>query len=289
MRYYTIVTDSSCDLPAPLLEKMGIRVVPLAVNLDGKTYFNYPDGRAIGFEEYYAQLRSGKQATTSAVNMSLFRTVMEAELIAGHDVLYLGFSSGLSGTFNAGAMAARELQEEYPEFELIAVDTLCACMGQGLLVYLAALEKAGGKSMHEVRDFVEAQKLHICHWYTVDDLQHLKRGGRIGGTTARLGTMLNIKPVMNMDNEGKLAAVSKARGRAAALRALVEKMGEQAIEPEKQTVFIAHADCYDDAHKVAEMVHERFGSKSLINYIGPVIGAHAGPGTVALFFVGKER
>lgn len=289
MRYYTIVTDSSCDLPAPLLEKMGIRVVPLAVNLDGKTYFNYPDGRAIGFEEYYAQLRSGKQATTSAVNMSLFRTVMEAELIAGHDVLYLGFSSGLSGTFNAGAMAARELQEEYPEFELIAVDTLCACMGQGLLVYLAALEKAGGKSMHEVRDFVEAQKLHICHWYTVDDLQHLKRGGRIGGTTARLGTMLNIKPVMNMDNEGKLAAVSKARGRAAALRALVDKMGKQAIEPEKQTVFIAHADCYDDAHKVAEMVHERFGSKSLINYIGPVIGAHAGPGTVALFFVGKER
>ena len=289
MRYYTIVTDSSCDLPAPLLEKMGIRVVPLAVNLDGKTYFNYPDGRAIGFEEYYAQLRSGKQATTSAVNMSLFRTVMEAELIAGHDVLYLGFSSGLSGTFNAGAMAARELQEEYPEFELIAVDTLCACMGQGLLVYLAALEKAGGKSMHEVRDFVEAQKLHICHWYTVDDLQHLKRGGRISGTTARLGTMLNIKPVMNMDNEGKLAAVSKARGRAAALRALVDKMGEQAIEPEKQTVFIAHADCYDDAHKVAEMVHERFGSKSLINYIGPVIGAHAGPGTVALFFVGKER
>ena len=289
MRYYTIVTDSSCDLPAPLLEKMGIRVVPPAVNLDGKTYFNYPDGRAIGFEEYYAQLRSGKQATTSAVNMSLFRTVMEAELIAGHDVLYLGFSSGLSGTFNAGAMAARELQEEYPEFELIAVDTLCACMGQGLLVYLAALEKAGGKSMHEVRDFVEAQKLHICHWYTVDDLQHLKRGGRIGGTTARLGTMLNIKPVMNMDNEGKLAAVSKARGRAAALRALVDKMGEQAIEPEKQTVFIAHADCYDDAHKVAEMVHERFGSKSLINYIGPVIGAHAGPGTVALFFVGKER
>ena len=289
MRYYTIVTDSSCDLPAPLLEKMGIRVVPLAVNLDGKTYFNYPDGRAIGFEEYYAQLRSGKQATTSAVNMSLFRTVMEAELIAGHDVLYLGFSSGLSGTFNAGAMAARELQEEYPEFELIAVDTLCACMGQGLLVYLAALEKAGGKSMHEVRDFVEAQKLHICHWYTVDDLQHLKRGGRIGGTTARLGTMLNIKPVMNMDNEGKLAAVSKARGRAAALRALVDKMGEQDIEPEKQTVFIAHADCYDDAHKVAEMIHERFGSKSLINYIGPVIGAHAGPGTVALFFVGKER
>ena len=289
MRYYTIVTDSSCDLPAPLLEKMGIRVVPLAVNLDGKTYFNYPDGRAIGFEEYYAQLRSGKQATTSAVNMSLFRTVMEAVLIAGHDVLYLGFSSGLSGTFNAGAMAARELQEEYPEFELIAVDTLCACMGQGLLVYLAALEKAGGKSMHEVRDFVEAQKLHICHWYTVDDLQHLKRGGRIGGTTARLGTMLNIKPVMNMDNEGKLAAVSKARGRAAALRALVDKMGEQAIEPEKQTVFIAHADCYDDAHKVAEMIHERFGSKSLINYIGPVIGAHAGPGTVALFFVGKER
>ena len=289
MRYYTIVTDSSCDLPAPLLEKMGIRVVPLAVNLDGKTYFNYPDGRAIGFEEYYAQLRSGKQATTSAVNMSLFRTVMEAELIAGHDVLYLGFSSGLSGTFNAGAMAAREQQEEYPEFELIAVDTLCACMGQGLLVYLAALEKAGGKSMHEVRDFVEAQKLHICHWYTVDDLQHLKRGGRIGGTTARLGTMLNIKPVMNMDNEGKLAAVSKARGRAAALRALVDKMGEQAIEPEKQTVFIAHADCYDDAHKVAEMIHERFGSKSLINYIGPVIGAHAGPGTVALFFVGKER
>lgn len=289
MRYYTIVTDSSCDLPASLVEKMGIRVVPLSVNLDGKSYLNYSDGRAISFEEIYNQLRAGKQATTSAVNMSMFRTVMEAELIAGHDVLYLGFSSGLSGTFNAGATVARELQEEYPESEIIAVDTLCASLGQGMLVYLAALEKAGGKSIHEVRDFVEAQKLHLCHWYTVDDLMFLKRGGRVSGTTARLGTMLNIKPVMHMDNEGKLENVTKARGRAAALRALVDRMEELAIEPEKQTVFISHGDCYEDAQKVAEMVHERFGCKSLINFVGPVIGAHSGPGTVALFFLGKER
>lgn len=289
MRYYTIVTDSSCDLPASLVEKMGIRVVPLSVNLDGKNYFNYPDGRAISFEEIYNQLRAGKQATTSAVNMSMFRTVMEAELIAGHDVLYLGFSSGLSGTFNAGATVAQELQEEYPESEIIAVDTLCASLGQGLMVYLAALEKAGGKSIHEVRDFVEAQKLHLCHWYTVDDLMFLKRGGRVSGATARFGTMLNIKPVMHMDNEGKLENVAKARGRAAALRALVDRMEELAIEPEKQTVFISHGDCYEDAQKVAEMAHERFGCKSLINFVGPVIGAHSGPGTVALFFLGKER
>lgn len=289
MRYYTIVTDSSCDLPASLAEKMGIRVVPLTLNMDGQSYYNYLDGRGISFGEFYTRLAEGSEVSTSAANLAQFRTVMEAELLTGHDVLYLGFSSGLSSTYSVGAAVARELQEEYPEAEILTVDTLCASLGQGMLVYQAALEKVGGKSIHEVRDFVEEKRLHVCHWFTLDDLQHLKRGGRISGTTARFGSMLNIKPVMHMDDEGKLVSVAKARGRGAALRALVDRMEELAVEPERQLVFISHGNCYDDAQKVAEMIYERFGCKSVINYVGPAIGAHTGQGVVSLFFIGEKR
>lgn len=288
-RNYTIVTDSSCDLPADLAEKMGIRVVPLAVTLDGKMYLNYLDGRSIAFEDFYSQLAEGKEVSTSAVNLAQFRTVIEAELLSGHDVLYMGFSSGLSATFSSGAAVARELQEEYPESRVETVDTLCASLGQGMLVYQAALEKAAGQSLDEVKAFVEQRRLHICHWFTVSDLQQLRRGGRVSGATARFATVLNIKPVMHVDNEGKLINMGKARGRAASIKALVDKMEELAIEPEKQLVFISHGNCYDEAQHLAELVHERFGCKSLINFVGPVIGAHSGQGTMALFFVGKER
>lgn len=289
MRYYTIVTDSSCDLPASLAEKLGIRVVPLSVFVEGKQYYNYLDGRDIAFEDFYQQMGQGKLVTTSAVNVEMFKTIMESELLTGHDVLYIGFSSGLSGTYNAGRMAAAELQEEYPNSTILTVDSLCASLGQGMLVYQAALQKAGGKSIEEVRDFCEETKLKICHWFTVDDLQQLKRGGRISGATALIGTMLNIKPVLHVDNEGKLISMSKARGRNGAIQALVDQMEKAAIEPEKQTIFISHGNCYDEAKRLAELVHERFGCKSVINFVGPTIAAHSGQGTLALFFIGTER
>lgn len=203
MRYYTIVTDSSCDLPAALAEKLGIRVVPLSVFVEGKQYYNYLDGRDISFESFYEQMGQGKLVTTSAVNVEQFKMVMESELLTGHDVLYIGFSSGLSGTYNAGRMAAEELQEEYPNSTILTVDSLCASMGQGMLVYQAALQKAGGKSIEEVRDFCEETKRKVCHWFTVDDLQQLKRGGRISGATALIGTMLNIKPGAPRGQRGK--------------------------------------------------------------------------------------
>lgn len=289
MRYYTIVTDSSCDLPASLAEKLGIRVVPLSVFVEGKQYYNYLDGRDISFEDFYQQMGEGKMVTTSAVNVEMFKTIMESELLTGHDVLYIGFSSGLSGTYNAGWMAAAELQEEYPNSTILTVDSLCASLGQGMLVYQAALQKAGGKSIEEVRDFCEETKLKVCHWFTVDDLHQLKRGGRISGATALIGTMLNIKPVLHVDNEGKLINMTKARGRNGAIQALVDQMEKAAIEPEKQTIFISHGNCYDEAKRLAELVHERFGCKSVINFVGPTIAAHSGQGTLALFFIGTER
>ena len=289
MRYYTIVTDSSCDLPASLAVKLGIRVVPLSVFVEGKQYYNYLDGRDISFEDFYQQMGEGKMVTTSAVNVEMFKTIMESELLTGHDVLYIGFSSGLSGTYNAGRMAAAELQEEYPNSTILTVDSLCASLGQGMLVYQAALQKAGGKSIEEVRDFCEETKLKVCHWFTVDDLHQLKRGGRISGATALIGTMLNIKPVLHVDNEGKLINMTKARGRNGAIQALVDQMEKAAIEPEKQTIFISHGNCYDEAKRLAELVHERFGCKSVINFVGPTIAAHSGQGTLALFFIGTER
>ena len=287
---YVILTDSSCDLSAELAEQLGVEVLPLTVEIEGKRYHNYLDGREIGFAEFYAKLRSGIPATTAAVNVGEFTDKMEPILQAGKDILIPAFSSGLSTTYNSAAIAAADLSERYPDRKIYVVDTLAASLGQGLLVYLAAQKKAAGASIEEVRDWLEENKLHLCHWFTVDDLNHLKRGGRVSATTALLGTMLSIKPVMHVDDEGHLINVGKARGRLASLKAMVDKMAETAIEPASQTVFISHGDCLEDAEKVAQMVRERFGVKDVvINYVGPVIGAHSGPGTLALFFLGTHR
>lgn len=215
---------------------------------------------------------------------------MEEILKEGKDILNLAFSSGLSSTYSASAVAAQELSAEYPERKIYTVDTLCASLGQGMLVYLAARKKQEGASIEEVRDFVEDTKLKQCHWFTVDDLMHLKRGGRVSGATALVGTMLKIKPVMHVDDEGRLINMEKARGRKASLNALVEKMAESALNPSEQEIFISHGDCLDDAEYVAERVKERLGVKAVyINHVGPVIGAHSGPGTIALFFLGNRR
>ncbi len=290
MSQYIIMTDSSCDLPAGLAAELELEVLPLSVLIDGKSYVNYLDERDITFADCYAALRAGKNATTSAVNVEAFVQAMEPHLQADEDILYLGFSSALSGTYNAGAVAAQQLAEKYPERKLYAVDTLSASMGQGLLVYLTVQQKRAGATIEQARDYAEAQKLHLCHWFTVDDLNHLHRGGRVSATSAVLGTVLNIKPVLHMDNEGRLIFMEKVRGRRNSIKRMLEKMRETAIDPEKQIVFMSHGDCLEDAEYLAGRIREEWGVKDVvINYVGPVIGAHSGPGTLALFFLGTER
>ena len=290
MADYVILTDSSCDLPAELADQMQLTVLPLTVDMDGKLYHNYLDGREIGFHEFFEQVVTAKSAKTSAVTSEQFMEVLEPLCQAGVDVLYLAFSSGLSGTYNSGAIAMRELSEKYPERKLYAVDSLCASLGEGLFVDLCHEKKEAGMTIDELRDYAESLKLHICHWFTVNDLMFLKRGGRVSAATAIVGSVLSIKPVMHMDNEGHLIKVDVARGRKASLRALVAKMEKLATDPEKQRVYICHGDCLQDAEYVASLVREKFGITDIrINYVGPVIGAHTGPGVVSLFFVGSER
>ena len=290
MNEYVIITDSSADLSDQMAKELGVEVLPLAFNMGNATYRNWPDNREMDPARFYKQLREGGSATTSAVNVSEYTDCIEPHLEAGRDVLVMAFSSGLSATCHSARIAAEELGERHPDRKVYVVDTLAASLGQGLLVWYAARMKNEGKSIDEVRDWVEDNKLHLCHWFTVDDLHFLKRGGRISPTTAMLGTMLSIKPVMYVDNEGHLIKVGTARGRNASLKALVDHMAETAIDPGSQTVFISHGDCLADAEKVAADVKARFGVKDVvINYVGPVIGAHSGPGTLALFFLGTHR
>lgn len=287
---YVILTDSSCDLPAELAQQLEIAVLPLTLTLGGKEYANYLDGREIGFSQFYDRIRQGETATTSAANVEGYCSMMEPFLREGQDILLLVFSSGLSSTYQAAAMAVEELSAQYPERKLAAVDTRCASMGQGLLVYLAAKKRAEGKTMEEVRAWAEEERFHLCHWFTVDDLMYLKRGGRLNAATALVGTALGIKPVLHIDDDGHLINVGKARGRRGALTALVDRMAELAVDPEKNPVFISHGDCLDDAKMVEKLVKQRLGVKEVvISYVGPVIGAHTGPGVVALFFLGRER
>lgn len=288
MSNYVIITDSSCDFTPELVRETGVKVLPLTFLLDGHSYKNDPEGSDIPFDVFYNQLRAKKDVKTSAVNQETFRVFMKTELDAGNDVLYIGFSSGLSSTCSSGAIAARELSEEYPDKKVYAVDSLCASLGQGLLVYLAAKKQQKGASIDEVRDFCEQIKLSVCHQFTVDDLMFLKRGGRISAVTAVAGTMLSIKPVLHVDNAGHLINIGKARGRRASINSLFDKM-KATYTGEYKTVFISHGDCIDDANYLASLIKNEYGIDTVIGYVGPVIGAHSGPGTLALFYIGSER
>ena len=290
MSDYVILTDSSCDLPDHLVQELELQVTPLAFIMGDKTYWNYPDNREMSPEEFYSRLAAGEMATTNAVNVGQATERLEAVLKTGKDVLVLGFSSGLSTTFNSFQIAADDLSDHYRDRKIYAVDTLSASLGQGMLVAQAARLRQQGKSIEEVRDWVEANRLHQCHWFTVNDLFFLKRGGRVSAATALVGTMLQIKPVMHMDDEGHLINMSKARGRKAALNALVDKVRELGTDPAGQTMYISHSACLEDAQFVADEVKKRYAvQKVIINSIGPVIGAHTGPGCVALFFTGSKR
>lgn len=290
MNDYTIITDSSCDLPDSLVKELELEVLPLAFIMDGKTYRNYPDNREMSPKDFYNKEREGVMATTNAVNVGEASDAIESVLKQGRDVLVLAFSSGLSTTCNSFQIAAGDLAEQYPDRKVYVVDTLCASLGQGMFVYQAAKLRQAGKSMEEVRDWAEQNKLRQCHWFTVNDLFFLKKGGRVSAATAVVGTMLQIKPVLHVDNEGHLINVAKARGRKASLTALVDKVGELAEDPASQTMFISNSDCAEEAQYVADQIKAKYGTEEIIiNSIGPVIGAHTGPGCVALFFMGKHR
>lgn len=287
MNDYILYTDSACDLPNEMLDRLGIHYRSLTFAFEGES--EHAD-RDVPAKDFYAKMRAGGIAKTAAINTECFREAFEEEIAAGHDILYIAFSSGLSTTYNSGRFALEDLRDKYPERKLIAVDSLCASAGFGLMVYLAAKKKAEGATIEELAQYVLDTRLHICHWFTVDDLVYLKRGGRISPAATLIGTMLGIKPVLHVDNEGHLVNVSKARGRQASIRALADRYGELALDKKDGTVFISNGDCIEDAEALRDMLAEEYGAKvELITDVGPVIGAHSGPGTLALFFVGSAR
>ncbi|MDL2324156.1 DegV family protein [Ruminococcaceae bacterium OttesenSCG-928-A16] len=290
MKDYVIFTDSCADFDEKMVAELGLQVKPLTFTLKDKEYANWPDGRDIAFPEFYKQLREGGISTTSQVNVADFIESFRPVLAAGKDILYLGFSSGLSGTVNSGKLAAEELRAEFADAKIIVVDTLAASLGQGLLVWHAVQQKNEGQTIDAVAAWVENNKLNMAHWFTVDDLNFLKRGGRVSGAAALFGTMLNIKPILHVDDEGHLIPMEKVRGRKQSLNALVGHMEKTAIDADKQVVFISHGDCLEEAEYVASEVKKRLGVKKVyINYVGPVIGSHSGPGTMALFFLASGR
>ena len=283
---YQIVTDSCCDFTEAQYRQMGVSCAPLTVRYNEEDHDNFSDAAQV--KAFYDQLRSGVMATTSAVNPDGWASIMEPALKEGRDVLALCFSSGLSTTYQSAVIAAKELREIYPDRTIQVVDTLCAALGQGLLVWHACRKRDEGMSLADLTVWVEANKLHICHWVTVDDLSHLKRGGRISATTAIVGTMLNIKPIIHVDKDGHLINSAKVRGRKPALEYLVKKLQDTCTDFD--TVFIAHGDCGEDAAALEAMVKEQCGVKNVLTgYVGPVIGAHTGPGVLVVFFMGTHR
>lgn len=290
MEQFKIFTDSCCDLPAALAKELDIEVLPLSVHFKGGTYPNYLDGSALSIQDFYNGLREGEMPTTSAVNPEAWSQAMRPHLAQGRDVLVLAFSSNLSTTCNSAMIAAQELQEEFPDRKILVVDTLSASVGQGLLVYLACEKQRAGATIDEVYQYVEDNKLHVAHWVAVDDLMHLKRGGRLNAATAVVGSMLKIKPIIHVDDEGKLINVAKARGRKASLDTLVDKLGATGIDVQNQVVFLSHSDCLEDAEYIKKAVVERYHPKDFITSdIGPVIGSHTGIGTLALCFLATQR
>lgn len=287
MNEFVIVSDSTVDLPKEYLQSKQVPIISLSYIMDGVTYEEM-DG--LSHKEFFEKLRAGSLPTTSQINPEQAREALEPFAKEGKDILYIGFSSGLSGSYNSVRMAAEDLKEEYPDINIIAIDSLCACMGEGLLLYKALELKEHGMSMEEIAKWVEANKLHICHNVTVDDLNHLHRGGRISKTTAVVGSMIKIKPIIHMSDEGKLVVIGKERGRKKSLVSIVDRMEKQMQGYDNDIVMITHGDCIENAEFVKKQVEERFGIHNvMINGIGSVIGSHTGAGVVAVFFMGDKR
>lgn len=288
MSDFVIITDSSCDLPDFLARELELKVVTLKILLDGNEYKNYLDAREIDPKDMYAALRNSGEAKTSAANPEEFECVMEEILKQGKDVLYLGFSSALSATYNVGALTAQEMRSKYPERKIETVDSLAASLGQGLFINYVVEYKRTGKTIEQVRDYAEKIKLSIVHLFTVDDLNFLYRGGRVSKATSIIGSAMNIKPLMHVDEKGQLVKTGIVRGRKQSIVNLKDKMAQTVTD--KSIAFISHGDCEQEAQMLADMLKEEIGVKKVvINYVGPVIGAHSGPGTIALFYMGNER
>lgn len=287
MSDFVLLTDSACDLKPEVLNEWGVDYINLSFRFEGedKEYSN----DEMDIKTFYDRMRNGETAKTSAINPETFSKKFEEILASGKDILYVGFSSGLSTTFNSARIAASELAEKYPDRKILCADSLCASAGQGLLVHFAVEKKNAGATIEETAKFVEDNALSLCHWFTVDDLVYLKRGGRVSPTVAIVGGILRIKPILHVDNEGKLINVSKVRGRKASLNALLDKYGELAKDT-KGTFYISNADCGDDVEYLKARFKEKYNTEvDIVTDIGPVIGAHSGPGTIAVFFLGKER
>ena len=287
MSEYVITVNSTVDLPKEWLSERNVPVIPLKYTIEGNTY---EDMNGLSSKEFFGKLREGKMAVTSQVNPDEAKTALEPYLREGKDILHLGFSSALSGTCNSMRIAAKELEEEYPDRKIIVIDTLCACLGEGLLLYYALKHRSEGSSIEETAKWVEENKLHICHNVTIDDLEHLYRGGRISRPVAVLGGMVKIKPMLHVDDQGALKVIGKERGRRKALGKIVETASKQAQGWENDIVMITHGDCREDADYVAGLVRQKLGVDNiLINNIGTVIGSHTGPGVVAVFCMGEKR
>ena len=284
---YQIITDSGCDLPNEILEKLDLKMVSLSLIFRGETMADSVSG---DIKSFYESMRQGEVSTTSAINPDGWSQAIENELKQGTDVLVIAFSSGLSTTYQSAVIAAGELMEKYPQRKVLVVDSLCASLGQGLLCHYAAQKRDEGLSLEELAAWLEENKLNLCHWFTVDDLVYLKRGGRVSAATALVGTLLNIKPVLHVDDEGHLVSVTKTRGRKASIQAMVDQMVASAFPGENDFITICHGDCFEDAQYLAGLCKEKLGVKEVfIGYTGAVIGSHSGPGTLALFFMGKKR
>jgi DegV family protein with EDD domain len=286
---YLITTDNMADLPEEYMSKHWLPAMSLTYLLDGQTY---NAENSLPYQEFYRKMRAGCMPTTSQINPEEAKEKLKEYLQISKNIIHIAFSGGLSGTYNSVRLAAAEMMEEQPDCRITVIDSLAASMGEGLLVHKALEKQAEGLSYDELVAWVEANKLHVCHYFTVDDLFHLYRGGRVSKTAAVLGTMINLKPVLHVDNDGHLIPLSKVRGRKKSLNALVDQMEKQmgSYRDQNDIVFISHGDCMEDALYVQEQVRKRFGiEKFLISPVGPTIGAHSGPGTLALFFMGDAR
>jgi DegV family protein with EDD domain len=284
-----LIIDCCCDLPIEYVEKNNVELLSLTVNLNGREYKDNL-GKDLPYKDFYLAVRNGAMPSTSQINVFDFEKEFRKHVSLGKSIIYIAFSSALSGTYNSACIAKETILEEYKDADITIIDSKCASLGEGLLDYYAIEMLKNGASKEEIVNWVEENKLKVNHWFTVDDLNHLKRGGRVSGTAAAIGTILDIKPIMHVDDEGKLIPVTKVKGRKKSIRALAEELNKRIINPEEQIIFISHGDCIEDAKFLEKLILEKHKVKDvIINNIGPIIGSHAGPGTVAVFFIGEKR
>lgn len=290
MQDYIIVTDATCDLSVEILKDLDIVVIPMEFIIEDKIYSHYPDERQMALDDFYGHLRTGRMPSTTQINYNAYKTIFTDILKQGKEVLYISFSSGMSGTYNASRLVISDLKEEFPDREVISVDSLCASIGEGLLVYLAALKKHEGFSIDKLKHWIEEKRFEICHWFAVDDLEHLKRGGRINAVQASVGSILDIKPILSVDREGKLVTAAKMRGRKKSYHYLIQKLKEDGEKTECETIFLGHANCLEEAKYLQQLIlEEKLAEKVIICNIGPIIGSHTGAGMIAVTFVGRSR